>query len=65
MRVDVELPKGKYCTGCAFEQTVIDSWGYEESHEWCSYLLEELPVPTLYKRLVKKHPKCPTLKIGR
>ena len=59
MKVVVEIPDNKReCGACPFFQEVVDSWGYEESHNWCAYLKENLNEEASDR--VKKHAKCPT-----
>ena len=62
MKVEVEIPDGKYCGGCQFCQDICDSMAYEESHYWCAYLYKDLTKPTdLPLDDVKKHRSCPNL----
>ncbi|KKM14101.1 hypothetical protein LCGC14_1709610 [marine sediment metagenome] len=63
MKVEVEIPEKKDCTWCPFEQEIIDSWGMEESHNWCAYLQKDLNEEAVMGRQrIKKHPDCPSLK---
>lgn len=61
MKVTVEIPDNKReCGACPFLQEILDSWGYEESHNWCAYLREDLNKEVPFSRRVRKHTKCPT-----
>ena len=60
MKVEVEIPKGKKCTGCPFSSEALHSFGYEETYWWCSYLKESLTEPSaMPPDEVKKHKGCP------
>lgn len=65
MRVEVEIPKGRNCGACLFCQEVIDSWGYEESHNWCAYLKEDLNKDVPYSGWVKKSKSCPEQRLKK
>ena len=63
MKVEVIIPGGRYCRGCPLLQTILDSFGYEETHEWCAYLKEDLNTPSeMYAKNIKKHRNCPYFK---
>lgn len=60
MKVEVEIPGGPDCTDCPFLQEIVDSWGMEESHNWCSYLQVKLnKAVSITDKPVKKHKRCP------
>lgn len=63
MKVEVEIPEGKNCRNCPFLQEVLDSYGYEESHNWCAYLKKDLNKEVSYgsRPRIKKLPDCPSL----
>ena len=66
MLVEVEIIGGNYCSnkgGCIFLKEVIDSFGYEESHNECAYLKIKLndEAKGSWERITK-HPNCPSLK---
>lgn len=62
MKVIVEIPEGKNCTGCVFHYEEVTSCNYEESHDECAYLHKPLNDEVVYPRKrVKKHPECPAL----
>ncbi len=59
MKVTVNTPEGRFCTGCPFKQEIIMSWGMEESAQWCAYLKKDIPFNEYKQKLVKKLPDCP------
>ena len=54
MKIEVEIPEGKYCSDCIFNGV--------DTHEGdcCYYLREELNFSL--NKGDKKHPNCPSLK---
>lgn len=60
MKVEVEIPEGKNCTGCSFHYQALDSFNYEESHDHCAYLDKPLNEDAVFApKRIKKHPECP------
>ena len=70
MKVDIEIREGAFCNGikrgdnCPFLQIVIDSWGYEESHYYCSLLSKDLTLKAeMLPDNIAKHEDCPSMNI--
>jgi hypothetical protein len=53
MKVEVEIPEGKYCEGCLFNGVNTDENAY------CYYLHVELYMIKYYDPDYRKHIKCP------
>lgn len=59
MKVEVEIPQGKYCTGCLFNEMSILRGEY---YYGCRLLHRECGGEGEYKTQQVKHLDCPSLK---
>ena len=58
--MDIEIPDGKFCDKCPCFLEQLDSYGYEESHNWCFYLKANLNEERAWDDKKTKKPKeCP------
>ncbi len=57
---ELEIPEGKFCNKCPCFLEQVDSYNYEESHNWCFYLGVNLnkEIPLIGKK-TKKPKECP------
>ena len=59
MKVEVNVPEGRFCTGCPLLRGIVLSWGYEELGYRCGYLKKDIPFDQYKQKLVRKHKDCP------
>ena len=59
MKVEVEIPEGKFCARCMLHVYPVRINKFK-SISWCNYLDAEAPMNAEYIWL--KHPNCPSLR---
>ena len=58
--MEIEIPEGIYCDDCPCFLEQLNSYAYEESHNWCFYLKRELNKEVPWDGIKTKKPKkCP------
>jgi len=59
----IQIPNGGFCDDCPCFLTQLDSYAYEESHNWCFYLKKDLNKEVPFDgRKTKKPKRCPAYK---
>lgn len=59
MKIGIEIPQGKYCTGCMLDVVAVLNG---EVTYGCEYLHRQCKADGEYQNRAIKHPDCPSLK---
>jgi len=58
--MEIHIPIGRFCDKCPCFLEQLDSYDYEESHNWCFYLKSDLNKEMPFGGKKTKKPKeCP------
>jgi hypothetical protein len=59
--IEIEIPEGKFCDSCPAFLEQLDSFSYEESHNWCFVTKENLNTEIPFNKKTRKPKSCPSV----